>query len=595
MKKDHLVKDTLKLFWHHARKYPAHVTGLFACVPVTLLIQQFIPPLIVAGILDRLSKGQFESGDLWGSFGNELLLYGLLVFVGNAFAWRLIIVLIWKLELLVTRDLSKRVFTHLLNQSASFHANNFGGSLVSQATKLNGAYVRFADTVIFHVTTMITAFVITIVVLLPQAPLYVAALLAFSAIFIVSAFFVTRPVRKLHAIEASASSKQTGILADSLTNVMAVKSFSKGNRELDRYMEAVENTRAAGLNVMRAAIKRDAVFGSINGSIMAASLIIATASVVYFKNADIATVFLILNYTGNLTNRLWEFSTATLRNFNRSFGDARDMVETLTLEPAVKNVSRPEKLRIKKGEIAFKDVTFAHADSKEDILFTNFSLSIQAGEKIGLVGHSGSGKTTLTRLLLRFSDIDGGKIAIDGQDISKITQDDLRSTIAYVPQEPLLFHRSIMENIAYGNPGATKEQVIAASKKAHAHEFIERLPQGYETTVGERGVKLSGGQRQRIVIARAILKDAPILVLDEATSALDSESEQLIQQALWELMKGRTAIVIAHRLSTIQKMDRIVVLNNGTIEEEGAHKDLLAKRGTYANLWSHQSGGFIEE
>jgi ATP-binding cassette subfamily B protein len=211
------------------------------------------------------------------------------------------------------------------------------------------------------------------------------------------------------------------------------------------------------------------------------------------------------------------------------------------------------------------------------------------------VGHSGSGKTTLTRLLLRFSDIEAGVIAIDGQDISKVTQKSLRESIAYVPQEPMLFHRSLRENIAYGKPEASFEEVHAAAEKANAIEFIEKLPEGFETTVGERGVKLSGGQRQRIAIARAILKDAPILVLDEATSALDSDSEKLIQDALSKLMKGRTSIVVAHRLSTISKLDRIIVLEDGQIDEQGSHEALLKQKGTYAKLWAHQSGGFIEE
>jgi ATP-binding cassette subfamily B protein len=239
---------------------------------------------------------------------------------------------------------------------------------------------------------------------------------------------------------------------------------------------------------------------------------------------------------------------------------------------------------------------FTHPDSgKDDSLFSKLNLHIKAGEKIGLVGHSGSGKTTLTKLLLRFNDIDSGEILIDGQNVAAITQEDLRRHVAYIPQEPLLFHRSIRENIAYGKPEASDEEIEEAAKKAYATEFIDKLPAGYNTLVGERGVKLSGGQRQRIVIARAILKDAPILVLDEATSALDSESEKYIQAALMELMKKRTAIVIAHRLSTIQKMDRIIVLDHGTIVEEGSHKDLIKQNGTYAKLWAHQSGGFIEE
>jgi ATP-binding cassette subfamily B protein len=228
-------------------------------------------------------------------------------------------------------------------------------------------------------------------------------------------------------------------------------------------------------------------------------------------------------------------------------------------------------------------------------VFDELNLHIQSGEKIGLVGPSGGGKSTLTRLMLRFDDVQAGSITIDGQNIADVTQASLRQNIAYVPQEPLLFHRTIGENISYGRPEAKQSEIAEAARKAKADEFITKLADGYKTVVGERGVKLSGGQRQRVAIARAILKDAPILILDEATSALDSESEVLIQQALWELMKGRTAIVIAHRLSTIQKMDRIIVLDDGKIVEEGTHKQLLAKKGLYAKLWSHQSGGFIEE
>ena len=241
-------------------------------------------------------------------------------------------------------------------------------------------------------------------------------------------------------------------------------------------------------------------------------------------------------------------------------------------------------------------VTFTHDEGQGDTLFHDFSLNIKPGEKIGLVGASGSGKTTLTKLLLRFADIDSGKITIDGQDISEVTQASLRAKIAYVPQEPLLFHRSVRENIAYGRPDATDAEIEEAAKKAGAYDFIVGLKDGFDTMVGERGIKLSGGQRQRVAIARAILKDAPILVLDEATSALDSESEALIQKSLETLMENRTSIVIAHRLSTIAKLDRIIVLKNGKIVEDGSHDELInKKRGVYAKLWARQSGGFIEE
>jgi ATP-binding cassette subfamily B protein len=273
------------------------------------------------------------------------------------------------------------------------------------------------------------------------------------------------------------------------------------------------------------------------------------------------------------------------------------MAEILQISPEVKDPDQPRELHAYSGEVRFRDVTFKYPENnKAKPLFENLELNIRAGEKIGLVGPSGGGKTTITKLLLRFMDIQNGSIEIDGQNIAEVTQNDLRKAITYVPQEPLLFHRSIAENIAYGKLNATQEEIEDAAKKAHAHEFISQLPLGYETLVGERGVKLSGGQRQRIAIARAMIKDAPILVLDEATSALDSESEKLIQDALWKLMDGKTTLVIAHRLSTIQHMDRIVVLDKGKIVEQGSHTELLQNsKGLYAKLWAHQSGGFLEE
>ena len=587
------TRATMRLFWTHMRQYPLSVTVLFIGIPITILIYQFLPPLIMANVMNRLSNGDFTQHDLWGSFGNDLLLYAALVFVGGTILWRAMIVVLWRLEGNVTRDLAKRIFDHLLRLSATFHANNFGGSLVSQSTKLNSAYIRLADTLWFQVLPLISAFTFATIILWPKAPLFVVSLIGFSILYMIAAVLTTKKVRELNAREAAASSKQTGLLADSITNVMAIKSFAGSAVENKRYAEATDRTYAAMTNVMKAATKRDVLFSSISTSISALALTMAAAGVVMF-DANIATVFLILTYTANIAQRLWDFSGSTLRNYNRSIGDARDMIEILALNPEVKDAEKPEKSRIATGEISFKDVVFTH-DGSDGALFSTLNLHIKPGEKIGLVGHSGSGKTTLTRLLLRFSDIDSGEILIDGQNIAHITQDDLRRAIAYVPQEPLLFHRTIKENIAYGRPDATDEEVLEAARQANAHDFIKGLQHGYETLVGERGVKLSGGQRQRIVIARAILKNAPILVLDEATSALDSESEVLIQSALQKLMEKSTAIVIAHRLSTIQKMDRILVLEKGAIVEAGSHNELVKQQGVYAQLWAHQSGGFIED
>jgi len=403
----------------------------------------------------------------------------------------------------------------------------------------------------------------------------------------------TRKMAALSTAESQASTISTGRLADTITNIAAVKSYAREEDELAAYVDTVDTWRKRSLATMRGFLGVSTGYSSMIMVLNSLALVTALIATGHHLIAA-GTVYLAITYTFTVARQLWETNQIG-RNYNRIMGDAYDMVQILDLEPEITDPGKPETSKILHGSITFKDVTFGH-DGGQRPLFNHLDMHIKPGEKVGLVGHSGSGKTTLTRLLLRFSDIRSGAITIDGQDIRSITQADLRQHIAYVPQEPLLFHRSIAENIAYGEPNASQEAIEAAAKMASAHDFIISLPDGYETLVGERGVKLSGGQRQRIAIARAMLKNAPILALDEATSALDSESEVLIQAALWKLMEGRTAIVIAHRLSTIQKMDRIIVLDKGKIVEEGSHKELISKpNGTYAKLWAHQSGGFIEE
>ena len=592
-KQKDFTKQVVAFYWQQVRRYPRYITSICVSVPLTILTSNFLPPLILATVLNRLSHGNFQPHRVWASFGPELVLYAALVLLSGVVLWRIVDTFDWRLEANVERDIAQAVYNHLLNQSADFHANHFGGSMVSQTNKLMSAYVRSADTTVFFVLPLLCSLVFAGIILAKRAPLFDVVLLTFSVAYIISAFFVTRPVRRLSSEQAAAESAQTGYLADSVTNVMAIKSFAGGKYERKQFANITDVTRSQLFKVAHAHNRQQVYFTSLTNTISALSLTLAVISVMVFK-ANVATMFLILNYTANITGQLFGFSNNALRNYNRAFGDASDMVEVLQIEPAVKDPEHPETPRISDGAIDFKAVGFTHKGS-DDALFHGLNLQIKAGEKIGLVGHSGSGKTTLTRILLRFSDIDEGEILIDGQNIAHLTQDDLRSHISYVAQEPLLFHRSIQENIAYGKRDATKAEIVAAAHGAHADDFIDRLPQGYNTLVGERGVKLSGGQRQRIAIARAMLKDAPILVLDEATSALDSESEVLIQDALWKLMEGRTAIVVAHRLSTIQKMDRILVLEDGAVIEQGSHKGLLKQKGTYAKLWAHQSGGFIED
>jgi ATP-binding cassette subfamily B protein len=586
------TKQTIKVFWKHAWTYPGLVIGTLFAIPLTTLINNFLPPLIAANVLNKLATGDFVQDDLVASFGPQLALYAIILVTG-VFAWRFVDFFAWRLEARVQRDLAIHMYNHLLNLDANFHANNFSGSLVSQNNKVLGAYVRISDTTIYGTLPMIWGIIFTSVLLANRAPLFVVGLNTIVVIFVVTAIKITGNTRVASADYSAQETAQTGVLADSITNVLSIKSYSAQNYEERRFKKYTNKTERAFFKLLKFIAIQITSFALFTRVIQITSLIAGAVSVIYF-DASIATVFLVLTYSSTIADQLFNFSNSSLRNYNRAFGDASQMTENLDLTPTILDPENPQKFTSVSGRINFTNVSFTHDGSKSS-LFKDFSLHIKPGEKVGLVGHLGSGKTTLTRLLLRYSDVNAGVISLDNIDIRSVKQDDLHSKITYVPQEPLLFHRSLAENIAYGNPNAKQQEIQAVAKMAHAHEFIKELPEGYSTLVGERGVKLSGGQRQRVAIARAMLKNAPILVLDEATSALDSESEALIQDALWKLMNGKTAIAIAHRLSTIQKMDRIIVLDNGKIIEEGSHKELIRKGGKYAELWDRQSGGFIED
>ena len=415
-------------------------------------------------------------------------------------------------------------------------------------------------------------------------------LVIYSFIYMTVAIATYYKTRYVEEGLANAENKQTGQLADAITNEMSVKSYARESLEKVRFGRATEQTKKATFNMAKVSFWRNLSMNVVNMITFAGLLVLIVMSHDLF-GLTVANMVFLYSLSNSLLSNVWTINHI-LRAVNRSFGNAKEMVSILDL-PYIVDDKTDKPLKVSDGMIDFSHISFKHENRKEE-LFSDFNLAVPAGKSFGLVGVSGSGKTTLTKLLLRFADVGRGAIYIDGQDIRDVTQKSLRESIAYVPQESSLFHRSIYENIEYGRPGAKREEVLEAARLANADEFIRELPDGYDTLVGERGVKLSGGQRQRIAIARAILKDAPILVLDEATSALDSESEALIQDALRNLMKGRTSIVVAHRLSTIAGLDEIVVLNDGTIVEQGPHKKLLAKKGEYSKLWSRQSGAFIK-
>ena len=583
-------KEIFRLFWKTSEPYKHRRNLAIFFAILTVAMNLFAGPLIIAQLLSIIQHNQLhDTKSLW----TLIALYSVSELWTSVIGNRLITYIVWTFETAMQRDLYARCFSKLTNQTLFFHSNKFGGSLVSQTNKLVGAVERFWDTIIWSILPLIISLVGSIIVLSTLLWQYALFLLIFSIVFSLVVYYGSKPMAKLTKKEAKASNKLNGQLADVISNVLAVKSSGAEATEQKFFAKTVSSWRNSSLDVMRGFLKISTVYSSIS---MTMKVSAAAFSVYAAQNnlISVAAVYLIITYTSSVTRELWNMN-GIMRNYNRIIGNANDMVEILQTPTTLIDKS-DSKLKVTNGEISMDKITFTHDEGQGDTLFHDFSLDIKPGEKIGLVGASGSGKTTLTKLLLRFADIDSGKITIDGQDISEVTQASLRAKIAYVPQEPLLFHRSVRENIAYGQPDATDAEIEEAAKKAGAYDFIVGLKDGFDTMVGERGIKLSGGQRQRVAIARAILKDAPILVLDEATSALDSESEALIQKSLETLMENRTSIVIAHRLSTIAKLDRIIVLKNGKIVEDGSHDELInKKRGVYAKLWARQSGGFIEE
>lgn len=483
---------------------------------------------------------------------------------------------------------------NLLAKDGSFYADRMAGKIVSDSNGLTDAFIQFQDLLAINILPFILGLFVGIVIVSLNSLLLGAGLLVMSVSVVASALYSSKKRAPLRVLRHEALRDLRGHLADIITNSQTVKIFAREDEE-----KRTHSKLNAILTKRRIHEWKKVSYNGSNRIILILIMQTLFIVLVIFRVTKdpslLSTGIFAFAFTITLSNRLFEISTM-IRGFETSITDAAPMIDILEENAKIVDLPNASDLVVKSGAVEFKNVTFSYEEkSKQKTLFNNLNISVSPGEKIGLVGHSGGGKTTITKLLLRLVDIQQGQILIDTQDIAKMTQQSLRDNIAFVPQEPLLFHRTVRENISYGRPSATIDQIVETAKSAHADEFIKDLPNGYDTLVGERGVKLSGGQRQRVAIARAMLKNAPILLLDEATSALDSESEVLIQKALWKLMEGRTAVVIAHRLSTIQKMDRIIVLSNGKVTESGSHSELISKNGTYAELWAHQSGGFLED
>lgn len=586
------VGRTIHYYWQEIVRYRWYALGTFLLTPVVVFIRAVLAPMIFADLIDKASQG-LPMEELLSTALVEVIFFFVLYTVNKLVFEELRLVWCWKLELLAMRDLANKCFNVVSEQSMQFHSDRFSGSLVSQTNKFIWAFERLFDVIIWEIWPTLVYIILVVIVLLPQVPWFALGLIVFTAIYVMISLLSFRKISHINDEEAAAEAKQTGQLADSISNIISVKSYAGERHERKRYAKFAQKTYDTSMHLMRATVTRDIMFNCVQIGITALILAFLLMGREWL-GISVATLVLVVNYAQSIQGELWSVNSI-LKNINRVFGDAHEMTLILDTKDDVVDAPEAKPLELSKATVGFKDITFKHADAKQAI-FNNFDLEIKDGERVGLVGVSGSGKTTLTKLLLRFADVNDGAVMVSDQNIRDITQQSLRENVAYVPQETTLFHRSIAENIAYSKPGATMEEIQRAAKLANAHEFIMDLPEGYETLVGERGIKLSGGQRQRVAIARAILKDAPILVLDEATSALDSESEALIQDALNKLMAGRTSIVIAHRLSTIASLDKIIVLENGKIVEQGNHHELLKNpKGVYHHLWSRQSGAFMEE
>jgi ATP-binding cassette subfamily B protein len=551
------------------------------------ILTWFCPPLVIAAMLERFGDGERPA---LGSLVPYLAAFAAVWLSGEA-VWRVGIHFVSRTVATGSAKLQTRGMEALFAKDLAFFQDNFAGALTKKVVDYGRSYDMVVATLAFQVAPSLLPVGFVAVVLWRYSPWIVVALVAMVTLTAVAVTpLIMRRQRLVDAREA-ASNQVAGHVADAITNIDAVRLFSREPEEGATHARNVERWRSLALRSWDYQNRRIDLVTSpfyVATNVMGVVLAVTLADGGRFS---LAAVFVTFTYYSRFTNVVWEFNEI-YRNIESHLSTAAQFTELLLDPPAVNDPPDPVPPRFRDAGVDIVGVTFGYPNRTEP-LFRRLDLRIEPGQKIGLVGPSGGGKSTLTRLLLRFADLDAGTIAIGGQDISRVRQADVRGEIAYVPQDPLMFHRSLRDNIAFGRLDATDDEIVAAAEAANAGAFIETLPQDYDTLVGERGIKLSGGQRQRIAIARAILRGAPILVLDEATSSLDSESEGLIQQALLSLMAERTAIVIAHRLSTVQAMDRLVVLADGTIVEDGTHAQLLAARHIYADLWHQQSGGFL--
>lgn len=575
--------------WPQMREHKLAFFLIFIGYATGVILNDIVMPLYFRDIIDLLSSGGAKDVVFGQALHTAYIIIGIIILYNIGFRSGDYANAYFQSN--VMKKLYDFTFDRLLKHSYHFFANNFSGSIVAKAKRFKKSFETLVDIVSFQVWFSFVSLAGVIIVLFINVPTLAWIFLIWAFVYILITLYFIKKKIALDILEASADSLVTAHLADSITNILNIKIFSADKKENLDFQEITTDEEQKRRQAWYFDNFQN-VFKAVMIFILQSSVLLVNLKLWYIGTITVGTFILVESYMVSVFMILWNLGKSLSRAV-KSLTEMQEVVDIFDTPIDILDTKKPEKLKISEGYIVFKDVAFSYkggADVMED-----FNLEIKPGERIGLVGHSGAGKSTITKLILRFADISSGSITIDGQDIRNVTQNDLRSVVSYVPQESILFHRTIKENISYGRPQSTDKEIEEVAKKARAHDFISNLSQGYQTMVGERGVKLSGGERQRVAIARAMLRDAPIIVLDEATSSLDSVSEAHIQEAFEELMKNKTTIVVAHRLSTIQKMDRIVVLEQGSIKEMGTHRELIEKGGVYADLWEHQSGGFLSE
>ena len=583
------TKATLAYCWRQMEPDRAAFTGSAIAIVLGTLANAVAAPLIFADLLGRIANhGPHQSVS---SFAPLIVAYAVVLVAATGFGriggW-----LNWGATLRSFGRAITNGYDHLIGLSHGWHTDRPSGEVIATLETSTWAFVELIEAMVWGIlrisVTTLGAIVVLGIVAWPVA----LVMLGLVGVFVLVLHHRMARVVAAEKDFSDAHSRATGVIADTITNLTTVRSQAAEGREMGHVGTLVGDSLSADFRARRVftatRLQMESAMAFFNWASVAVGVVLALHHV-----AAAGVVYLILFYATFVGTSLEE-SFEFIRLMSRAIGRCAKFAGIAATRPDIVDLPGAPDLVVPRGRVEFRELRFAYKEGAR--LFDGLDLRIEPGEHVGLVGPSGSGKTTLTKLLLRFADRDGGQIVIDGQDIASVTQHSLRRHIGYVPQDPQMLHRTIAENICYGldaADGVDMDLVRAVGRAAYVDEFVERLPAGYETIVGERGLKLSGGQRQRVAIAQAMAKGAKVLVLDEATSALDSESESLVQEALWHLMEGTTALVVAHRLATIARLDRIVVLDHGRVVEQGTHAQLLAREGVYGRLWAHQSGGFL--